>query len=104
MRGKISRGPAEFSQELCGGNLPAHTIEAVDEDGHFFAEGRWRRRLAVRAREHRRCRVFDGQRTESGYGPLQGGRPHQFHRIPHRQGVGEIVDVFARARDVCQFG
>jgi hypothetical protein len=78
-------------------------LEARVDVGHLLAKRGRRRRLAVRARQHRQRGVGMRQRFESGGDVAKRGQEHLCARFREHHAVREIVDVLRRAREVNEF-
>ncbi len=74
--------------------------QAMHEVRDLLPERRGRRRLTVRAREHRIARVRMRELHELLRQGVDRREQHLVARAAHHQRVGEVVDVLGRAREV----
>jgi hypothetical protein len=84
--------------------MPRGRAQAIDDVGHFLAERRRRRRLAVRARHHRQFGQFVRQIRKAGEN-RSSDRQHRFvaRRLQHQR-VRKVVDVLGGAREMDELG
>ena len=104
VRRKGASGAREFAPVLDLIDGGEKKLEAMHEDGELLAHRRWCRGLAVGVREHRRIAQLERERAQRLDEGACAGHPHIAYRRADGEGVGEVVDVFARAREVRELG
>ena len=78
-------------------------LEALGEHIHFLAEGRRRRRLPVRACEHRRRGMGAGERDDLLLHLFKRRKHHFLNGIAKREAMRDAVHVFRCEREVHPF-
>ena len=104
MCGPGTGGAIDFAQNLVFFNASDLAAQAVHEYRELFAERGRGRRLAMSAAQHWHIGVVARKRLERIHDLAQCGKPHLVHRALHHERVRQVVDVFARAVDVHDFG
>ena len=84
-----------------GRDLPLHARKDVR---HLLAERCRRRRLPVRAGEHRQIGVRMRKRAQRGRDVLERWQQDRAPRLDQHEPVRKVVDVLRRAREVDEFG
>ena len=103
MRVVVADGAVDLAREH-GAECDGRALEADDDVGDLLAQRRRRRRLAVRAREHRQRGMLVRERAQIGDQRRQRRHQHVAARPGDHQVVGEVVDVFRRAGEMDEFG
>ena len=99
-----ARRARELGEVLGRLDLRGDALEAPREDRELLAHRRRRRGLSVGAGEHRRIAVRDREFAERRDDRAQLRQPHLVDGALDGEGVGEVVDVLAGAREVGELG
>ena len=99
----VAHGTVDLAEQRHGGHLGNLALQAIDDVGHFLAQGGGRCRLAVGARQHRHVGELNRQFADRLGGLAHQRQQHAVTALAQHQRVGQVVDVLAGAGEVDEF-